>query len=111
MSDQDTTDEIQRTTTFPVRPADDNLDTPHIRNASGYCLPVAIIKDWTDSLAEDGGDAQNGRVPREIDAFVSLLTDADALSGEVPNWETYPDIWFGFAPADEIEVLITYFRP
>jgi hypothetical protein len=110
-------DEVQRTTVFPVRPADDNFDAPHIRNAAGNCLPVAIIQTWTDSLAEDGGDAQRGYVPGQIDAFATLVSDSDGLSGDAPDpndpeWDGYTtDIWFGFPSDTEVELLLTYFRP
>jgi hypothetical protein len=110
-------DEVQRTTVFPVRPADDNFDAEHIRNAEGNCLPVATIKAWTDSLAEEGGDAQRGRVPGQIDAFVESLTDSDGLPGDAPDpndpeWDGFTtDIWFGFPSETEVEVLLTYFRP
>lgn len=100
--------EVQRTTTFPVRPADETFDAPHIRNAEGNCLPVSIIKSWTDSLAEDGGDAQRGYVPGQISAFVETLSDADSLSGEAPDL-LEPDIWFGFGGDAEVELLLTYF--
>lgn len=116
-------DEVQRTATFAVRPADDDFDAPHIRNAAGNCLPLAIIVAYCASLNENGGDAQRSRVPGEIDAFVSLLSDSDGFEGDAPDpndpeWDGFTtDIWFGFdGPLyyngiAEVEVLLTYFRP